>query len=113
VIILFSPCRITKGQRCILLCHAAEVSCEFAELLEKTERKSGTTIEKYPEFLKTNDTALVKIIPLKPICVEKYSDYPSLSSFVIFDREWVMAVGTIKHVEKKDFSSMSVTTEKN
>jgi elongation factor 1-alpha len=82
----------------------AQVACEVTELLEKIDRKSGNTIEKNPEFLKSDDTALVKIIPLKPICVEKYGDYPSLGRFVLFDRESMLAVGTVKHVENKSFN---------
>jgi len=83
----------------------AQVACEVTELLEKIDRKSGNTIEKNPEFLKSDDTALVKITPLKPICVEKHGDYPSLGRFVLFDRERILAVGTVKHVEKKFFQS--------
>jgi elongation factor 1-alpha len=86
-----------------------QITCEFGELLEKIDRKSGKTIEKTPEFLKSGDSALVKIIPLKPICVEKYVDYPSLGRFVLYDREWIIAVGTIKHVEKKNLSINNIS----
>jgi elongation factor 1-alpha len=80
----------------------AQVTCEFVELLEKIDKKTGKTIEKNPEFLRSDDTALVKIIPLKPISVETYVDYPSLGRFVMLDQAIVIAAGTIKHVEKKD-----------
>lgn len=83
-------------------CHMVQAPCEFAELLEKIDQKSGKIIETNPEFLKTNDMASVKIIPLKPICVEKYSDYPSFGRFILFDPEWIIAVGSIIHVEKKN-----------
>jgi elongation factor 1-alpha len=80
----------------------AQVTCEFVELLEKIDKKTGKTIEKNPEFLRSDDMALVKIISLKPISVETYVDYPSLGRFVMLDQAIVIAAGTIKYVEKKD-----------
>jgi elongation factor 1-alpha len=85
----------------------AQVTCELVELLEKIDPKSGKTIEKNPEFLKSGDIALVKIIPLKPICIEKYADYPPLGRFAIFDQDLIIATGTSIHVEKKDLSIMT------
>jgi elongation factor 1-alpha len=80
----------------------AQVTCEFVELLEKIDKKTGKTIEKNPEFLRSDDMALVKIISLKPISVETYVDYPTLGRFVMLDEAIVIAAGTIKYVEKKD-----------
>ena len=44
---------------------------------------------------------MVKMIPSKPMCVEKFSDYPPLGRFVVRDMRQTVAVGVIKDVEKK------------
>jgi len=44
---------------------------------------------------------MVKMIPSKPMCVEKFSDYPPLGRFAVRDMRQTVAVGVIKEVEKK------------
>jgi elongation factor 1-alpha len=44
---------------------------------------------------------MVKMIPLKPMCVEKFTEYPPLGRFAVRDMRQTVAVGVIKDVEKK------------
>ena len=41
------------------------------------------------------------MIPTKPICVERFVDYPPLGRFAVRDMRQTVAVGVIKDVEKK------------
>lgn len=50
------------------------------------------------------------MIPLKPLCVEKFADYPPLGRFAVRDLHQTVAVGVIKSVEKKP--AIQVTTTK-
>jgi len=52
---------------------------------------------------------MVKMIPSKPMCVEKFSDYPPLGRFAVRDMRQTVAVGVIKEVEKKAATSGKVT----
>lgn len=52
---------------------------------------------------------MVKMIPSKPMCVEKFADYPPLGRFAVRDMRQTVAVGVIKDVEKKAASSGKVT----
>lgn len=45
---------------------------------------------------------LVKLIPLKPVCVETFADYPRLGRIAVHDMGQTVAVGIIKEVEKKN-----------
>jgi len=44
---------------------------------------------------------MVRMIPSKPMCVEKFADYPPLGRFAVRDMRQTVAVGVIKDVEKK------------
>jgi elongation factor 1-alpha len=109
VIVLNHPGQIGAGYAPVLDCHTAHIACKFAELLEKVDRRSGKTIEEAPKFLKSGEAAMVKMIPSKPMCVEKFADYPPLGRFAVRDMRQTVAVGVIKEVEKKAATSGKVT----
>lgn len=85
----------------MLDCHTAHIACKFAELISKVDRRTGKVLEEAPKFIKSNESALVKMVPTKPMCVERFSDYPPLGRFAVRDMRQTVAVGVIKEVEKK------------
>jgi len=66
-------------------CHTAHIACKFNHLQAKIDRRTGKEIEAEPKFIKTNDCALVEMIPTKPLCCEVFSDYPPLGRFAVRD----------------------------
>jgi elongation factor 1-alpha len=58
-------------------------------------------LQKNPDFLKTGDVAIVKVRPLKPIVLEKYSEFPPLGRFAIRDMGATVAAGVVLEIEKK------------
>jgi elongation factor 1-alpha len=52
---------------------------------------------------------MVKMTPSKPMCVEKFADYPPLGRFAVRDMRQTVAVGVIKDVEKKAAGTGKVT----
>uniref|UniRef100_H2Y956 Tr-type G domain-containing protein n=1 Tax=Ciona savignyi TaxID=51511 RepID=H2Y956_CIOSA len=109
VIILNHPGIIHTGYAPVLDCHTAHVACKFAELKEKIDRRSGKTLENSPKSIKSGDSALVKLIPSKPLCIEAYSQYPPLGRFAVRDMRQTVAVGVIKSVEKRTAAVPKVT----
>ncbi|CDH51795.1 elongation factor 1-alpha [Lichtheimia corymbifera JMRC:FSU:9682] len=102
VIVLNHPGQIGAGYSPVLDCHTAHIACKFSELLEKIDRRSGKKLEDSPKFVKSGDSAIVKMVPSKPMCVEAYTEYPPLGRFAVRDMRQTVAVGVIKAVEKVD-----------
>jgi len=101
VIVLNHPGEICAGYTPVLDCHTAHIACKFAELLEKVDRRTGKQMEEKPKSLKSQEAGIVKMIPTKPMCVEKFSEYAPLGRFAVRDMRQTVAVGVIKEVEKK------------
>jgi len=59
-------------------------------------------LEKEPKFVKTNDAAMITLIPSKPMCCEVFSEYAPLGRFAVRDMKQTVAVGVIKTTQKKE-----------
>ncbi|CAM4582772.1 unnamed protein product [Lepidochelys kempii] len=101
VIILNHAGFIKAGYSPVVDCHTAHITCQFAELFEKIDRQSGEKLEDNPSVLKSGDSATVRLVPKKPLCVERFFDYPPLGCFAARDLKQTVTVGVIKSVEKK------------
>jgi elongation factor 1-alpha len=109
VIVLNHPGQVGAGYAPVLDCHTAHIACKFAEIQEKIDRRTGKATEAAPKFIKSGDSAIVKMVPSKPMCVEAFTDYPPLGRFAVRDMRQTVAVGVIKAVEKSVGGSGKVT----
>lgn len=109
VIVLNHPGQISAGYTPVVDCHTAHIACKFSELQTKIDRRTNKTMEEAPKFVKTGDSAIVKMVPQKPLCIEKFTEYPPLGRFAVRDMRQTVAVGVIKEVEKVDRSAAKVT----
>jgi elongation factor 1-alpha len=101
VIVMNHPNEIRAGYTPVLDCHTAHVACKFAELLEKVDRRNGKKIEDNPIGIKSGESAIIRIVPTKPMCVESFAQYAPLGRFAVRDMKQTVAVGVVKDVEKK------------
>ncbi len=101
IVVLNHPSVVTVGYTPVFHAHTAQVASRFEELQEKLDPKTGAVKEKNPQFLKTGDAATVKIVPTRPLAVEKFADFPQLGRFAIRDMGQTVAAGQIIDIEKR------------
>ncbi|KAI6652010.1 Elongation factor 1-alpha [Oopsacas minuta] len=102
VIVLNHPGQIHAGYTPVLDCHTAHIACKFKELESKIDRRSGKKLEDNPTSLKTGDSALIQMVPQKPMVVESFSEFPPLGRFAVRDMKQTVAVGVVKSVDFKE-----------
>ena len=101
IVVINHPTAIAPGYTPVFHVHTAQVACTITEIVEKKDPKTGQTLQKNPEFIKNGDVAIVKIKPLKPTCIEKFSDFPPLGRFAIRDMGQTVAAGVVLDLVKK------------
>ncbi|MCX6768021.1 MAG: translation elongation factor EF-1 subunit alpha [Candidatus Micrarchaeota archaeon] len=98
IVVLNHPTAIGKNYTPVFHLHTAQVACTITEIVEKKDPKTGATLQKNPDFIKTGDAAIVKIKPTRPLVVEKYSDFPALGRFAMRDMGMTVAAGIVLDV---------------
>jgi len=101
IVVLNHPTAIAVGYTPVFHVHTVQFAGRVVEILEKKDPKTGQAVPGKPDFIKTGDVALVKIQPLKPICIEKFSEFPPLGRFAIRDMGQTVAAGVVLNVTPK------------
>jgi len=102
IAVINHPTVIAKGYTPVFHVHTAQVPCQFIELIEKLDPKTGQVAQKNPDFIKNGDVARVKIKPMGNLVLEKQAINPHMARFAIRDAGATVAAGVcIELVEKK------------
>jgi elongation factor 1-alpha len=100
IMVLNHPSVITKGYTPVFHCYTAQVACRFDEIQKKLDPKTGAVKEENPDFIKTGDAAIVKIVPSRPMVIEPSKKIPQLGRFAIRDMGQTVAAGVCLEVEE-------------
>merc|ERR1712117_578843 len=101
VIVFNHPGQIQNGYTPVLDCHTAHIACRFDKIRSKVDKRTGAVTEDEPQFIKSQDAAMVEIKPTKPMVVETFSTYAPLGRFAVRDMRQTVAVGVIKEITRK------------
>jgi len=101
VVVLNHPTAIGKNYTPVFHIHTAQTTCQVVEILEKKDPKTGQTLQKNPDFIKTGDVAVIKCKPTQPLVAEKYSEFPALGRFAMRDMGQTVAAGVILDITPK------------
>jgi len=102
IVVLNHPSVLTVGYTPVFHIHTAQVACQITELVKKINAATGEVIEENPDMLKNGDAAIVKIVPTKPLVIEKQGEIPQMSRFAIRDAGQTVAAGMCIDLIKKE-----------
>jgi len=105
VVVINHPTVIAKGYTPVFHVHTAQVPCQFVELKQKLDPKSGQVIQENPDFLKNGDVAVVTIKPMGNLVLEKTSVNPHMARFAIRDAGATVAAGVCIDLKAKNISA--------
>ncbi|MFA5019780.1 MAG: translation elongation factor EF-1 subunit alpha [Candidatus Pacearchaeota archaeon] len=102
IAIINHPTVIAKGYTPVFHVHTAQVPCQFIELIEKYDPKTGAVAQEHPDFLKNGDVAKVRLKPIGNLVLEKQAVNPHMARFAVRDAGQTVAAGIcIELVAKK------------
>ncbi|MDO8528746.1 MAG: translation elongation factor EF-1 subunit alpha [Nanoarchaeota archaeon] len=101
IIVINHPTVIAKGYTPVFHIHTAQVPCQFTELIEQIDARTGQVIKTNPDFLKNGDAAKVRIRPQGNLCLETQKTNPYMSRFAIRDAGATVAAGMCVEIVKK------------
>merc|ERR1712110_1308161 len=73
----------------------------MGKLRSKVDKRTGAVTEDEPQCIKSQDAAMVELVPTKPMVVETFATYAPLGRFAVRDMRQTVAVGVIKEVSRK------------
>ncbi len=99
IFVIWHPSAITVGYTPVIHAHTASIACRIVEIQAKLDPRTGQVVEKNPQFLKMGDAAIVKFKPIKPMVIEKYSEFPQLGRFAMRDMGKTVGIGVVVDVK--------------
>jgi elongation factor 1-alpha len=101
IIVIFHPTAVAPGYTPVLHAHTAQVAATITEFVAKIDPRNGQTVEEKPKFLKNGDSAIVKIRPVRPLCIETFKEFPELGRFALRDMGTTIAAGVVQEITEK------------
>ena len=101
IIVIHHPTAIAPGYTPVMHCHTSQVAATITAFEAKINPASGAVEEENPKFLKVGDSAIVRIRPVKPTCIETFQDFPELGRFALRDMGATIAAGIVKEITEE------------
>ncbi len=101
VVIMSHPSVVTVGYTPVFHIHTAQIACRFDQIIKKLNPATGQEVTENKDILRNGDAAIVKLIPMQPLVIEKNSEIPQMSRFAIRDSGTTVAAGMCIDMVKK------------
>jgi len=112
IIVVFHPTAVAAGYTPVLHAHTAQVAATITEIVAKIDPRTGQPTEEKPKTIKTGDSAIVKITPLRPIVLETFKEFPELGRFALRDMGSTVAAGIVREITVKGTVEKKVAATK-
>ncbi len=101
IIVIHHPTAIAPGYTPVMHAHTAQVAATIVAFEAKINPQSGAIEEENPKFLKAGDSAIVRIKPVRPLCIETFGEFPEMGRFALRDMGATIAAGIVKDITEK------------
>jgi len=101
IIVIHHPTAIAPGYTPVMHCHTAQVAATITAFESKIDPATGGTAEENPKFLKVGDSAIVRIRPVRPTCIETFKEFPEMGRFALRDMGATIAAGVVKDITEE------------
>jgi elongation factor 1-alpha len=105
IAVINHPTVIAKGYTPVFHVHTAQVPCQFIELKQKLDPRTGQVMQENPDFLKNGDVAIVRIKPIGNLVLEKQTVNPHMARFAVRDAGATVAAGICMDLVAKKIES--------
>jgi len=99
IIVIWHPTAIAPGYTPVIHAHTASIACRITKIEARIDPRTGKVVEKEPKFIKKGHVAIVEFKPIKPMVVEKFSEFPQLGRFAMRDMGRTVGIGVVIDVE--------------
>lgn len=101
IIVVHHPTAIAAGYTPVLHAHTAQVAATITEIEAKLDPRTGQPTEEKPKSIKTGDSAIIIIKPLRALCIETFKEFPELGRFALRDMGTTIAAGVVREITEK------------
>ena len=101
IIVVFHPTAIAAGYTPVLHAHTTQSAATITEIISKINPVNGQVTEEKPKTIKTGDSAIVRITPVRPIVLETFKDFAELGRFALRDSGSTVAAGIVREITQK------------
>ncbi len=109
IIVVHHPTAIAPGYTPVLHAHTAQVAATISDIEAKLDPRTGQPTEEKPKSIKTGDSAIVIIKPLRPVCIETFKEFPELGRFALRDMGTTIAAGVVREITEKGVAEKGKT----
>ena len=102
IVVLNHPSVLTVGYTPVFHIHTAQVACQIVEIKQKLNAATGEVLEESPDVLKNGEAGIVRVVPTKPLVIEKSTEIPHMSRFAIRDAGQTVSAGMCIDLIKKE-----------
>jgi len=90
---------ITNGYTCEFYHQSFCEPVEIKKLISILDKLTAEVKSKNPRFLNDQQAALVKIQSIRPLCIEKFSDFKQLGRFTLREGGRTIAAGIVTEIQ--------------
>ena len=101
IFIIHHPTAVGEGYTPVLHLHTAQMAVRFDKLISKLDPRTGQVVEENPSFLRTGEAAIVRFVPLQPVAMETFKDFPQLGRFALRDMGTTIGAGIVMEIEDR------------